>query len=532
MTDRFDAQLRQHLLGTADERPAQDQLMLILHHVAVTKQRRPLVASRPGFPVRIGPFPAAVRFGLIAVALVLAAMAGAILAGGSPGPPSTLFEGTWTSIDPLDGSRQWLFVGPGDTPEVRYEDELSTGGACINDEVKHFTGVGSGVITGPRLDVSFPDGGGCGLVAVSIPVLSFVHDPGTDTLVDSVVNSPSNDPGVVAGHMSAVWSRVRGDGPPSTVPPGPSLSPDRWFEGRWTATDPGDGSTLTLVVGEGTAPTVQFQDDLATGGVCDADEVKIFRADGAGEITGNRLIAVYPDGGGCGLMFVPIGGVYHYDADADALTDQDDVTWSRVPVGGDPPPTLRPAPSPTPRPTNVGRCIDLAQGGTYTAPDGGLSVPTVSLTATVPSRPVVPWQGLRDRFNLSSSCEDPAAMSFFAMTATSVNDGGCMPSSAEITDFADAIARLDSPKGNDISDRIDLTIDGHPAARYDISNLSTCSGFGLWSGTILGTGETGSVYVIDVDGVLLAIELNRDGTQTQAELEEAWAIIAALQIDR
>ena len=35
-----------------------------------------------------------------------------------------------------------------------------------------------------------------------------------------------------------------------------------------------------------------------------------------------------------------------------------------------------------------------------------------------------------------------------------------------------------------------------------------------------------------VDGTLLAIELNRDGTQTPAELEEAWAIVESLQITR
>jgi hypothetical protein len=106
-----------------------------------------------------------------------------------------------------------------------------------------------------------------------------------------------------------------------------------------------------------------------------------------------------------------------------------------------------------------------------------------------------------------------------------------MPDSLTIASFADAVARLDTPKGDDISDRVDLTIDGHPAARYDIANLSTCpEGFGLWNGTTLGAGETGSVYVIDVDGVLLAIELNRDGNQTPAELEEAWAIVASLQI--
>ena len=73
-------------------------------------------------------------------------------------------------------------------------------------------------------------------------------------------------------------------------------------------------------------------------------------------------------------------------------------------------------------------------------------------------------------------------------------------------------------------------LDGHPAARYDISDLTTCpDGFGLWDLTALGPGETGSVYVIDIDGELLAIELNRDGSQTPAELEEAHAIIASLQ---
>ena len=517
MTDRFDAQLRQHLLGTADERPAEDQLTSIVQHVAVTTQRRPLVARLPGFPVRVGPFPAAVRFGLIAVALVLAALAGAILASGGPTRASTPFEGTWTTIDQPDGSTLNLYIGAGPTPTVVFEDLHATGAVCLNDEVKVFTAEGVGEIAGEHLEVTFPNGGGCGLETVSIAGV-YVYDPDADTLRDQDGLS---------------WTRVSGgDGPPPTLPPGPSRSP-AVFEGRWTATDPADESTLTLVVGEGTAPVVQFQDNLATGAGCAADEVKIFRADGVGEIKANRLVVTYPDGGGCGLILVPIGGVYDYDAATDTLVDADGVTWTRVPAGGDPTPTLRPAPSPRPGQTSTAACKDFAQGGSYTAPDRSLSGPgPVSLTATVPSRPVVPWQGLRDTFNLSSSCEGLAAMSFFAMTATAVNDGGCMPSSAEITDFADAIARLDTPKGNDISDRIDLTIDGHPAARYDISNLSTCAGFGLWSGTILGAGETGSLYVIDVDGVLVAIELNRDGSQTAAELEEAYAIIAALQIDR
>jgi hypothetical protein len=411
MNDRFSAQLRQQLLDTADERAAEGQLAAIVAHVAITPQRRPLVARLPGLQGRVAPFPAVVRFGLIAVALVLAAVAGAILAGGSQPRATTPFEGTWTTIDPLDGSTMNLYVSAGATPAVR------------------------------------------------------------------------------------------------------------------------------------------FVDDVATGGACDLDPVKRFIADGTGEISGNRLRASFPNGGGCGRTTVEVPGIYDYDDRTDTLLDQDGVTWVRV-EGGNPPPTQQPAteppanqateppatleplPEPTPGPTSAdptagADCVDLAQGGTYTRPVGPLTV-----TATVPETPTIPWQGLRDVFNLSGRCGSVAPIGFFASTATTVLADSCMPDSPAIASFVDAVARLDTPTGDDISERVDLTISGHPAARYDISNLSTCEGFGLWGGTILGPGETGSIYVIDVDGVLMAIELNRDGSQSEAELEEAWAIIASLQIAR
>lgn len=133
---------------------------------------------------------------------------------------------------------------------------------------------------------------------------------------------------------------------------------------------------------------------------------------------------------------------------------------------------------------------------------------------------------------MSGLCREVAPIAFFASAATEVYQTSCMPDGEDFSTFAEAIARLDTPRGGDISDRIDLTIDGYPAARYDITNLTTCgNGFGLWHLTALGPGETGSIYVIDVDGVLLEIELNRDGRQTPAELEEAYAIIASLQIE-
>jgi hypothetical protein len=516
MNDRFSAQLRQHLLETADERPADGHLAAIVKQVAITPQRRRLDAWLPRVEARIGRFPTVVRYGLIAALLVLAAVAGALLAGVGTHGLSTPFEGTWTTIDVPDGSTMNLYVGAGNHPSVRFVDLFATGDACVEDTSKVYIADGVGEITGSRLEATFPNGGGCGLETTSTAGI-YDYDPNTGTLTDQ---------------DGLIWTRVPGgDGPVPTLSPEPSTSasdPARTaFEGRWTATDPADESTLTLVVGAGTAPVVQFQDDLATGDACVADEVKIFRADGVGEITGNRLVASYPDGGGCGLMLVGIGGRYDYEAGTDTLTDQDGVEWTRVPDGAEPAPTLRPAPTRTPGPTLEGGCVDLSDGGTYTAPVGPLS-----FTAIVPGAPVVPWNAARDSFLLASSCLDGSPMAFAASTETDILYTTCMPGT-EIKTFADAIARLDTPSGEDISPRIDLTIDGHPAARYDIVDLSTCPyGFGLWQGTTLGPHETGSIYVIDVDGVLVEIELNRDGSQTPAELEETYAIIASLQISR
>ena len=188
---------------------------------------------------------------------------------------------------------------------------------------------------------------------------------------------------------------------------------------------------------EGVAPAVQFQDDLATGGVCDADEVKVFRADGIGEIDGSRLFVTYADGGGCGLLLVPIGGMYNYDGNTDTLRDSDGVIWTRIPDGH----RARrrpfsPAPSRRPGPTHASACIDLAQGGTYTAPASGKETAPagpLQLTATVPGAPANPWRGLREWFLLSSSCEVIAPITFYARLRRSVNATSCMPEALEIT---------------------------------------------------------------------------------------------------
>jgi hypothetical protein len=193
MNDRFSAQVRQHLLRTANERPADGQLAAVVEGVAVTAQRHSLTARLTWLPERISPFPStALRFGLVAAALVGATMVAALLAGGGPSG-RTVFEGTWTSTDPGDRSTQFLTVAAGTSPAVQFVDEFASGLACRADAVKVFTADGTGAIVGSRLDVAFPDGGGCGLMTVPMRGVSYDYEAATGTLLD---------------HEGLVWTRV------------------------------------------------------------------------------------------------------------------------------------------------------------------------------------------------------------------------------------------------------------------------------------------------------------------------------------
>jgi hypothetical protein len=208
MNDRLAAQMRQHLLETADVRPADGQLASVIDGVAATAQRHSLLARLTWSPGRIGPLPsAAIRYGLIAVALALATVAGGSLAGGAR-QASSVFEGTWITIDPVDGSGMTLVVGPGQAPAVYFEDGYATGLACVNDAVKRFTARGIGEISGKRLVATFPEGGGCGLKTVEVRG-SYDYDPRGDTLSDQ---------------DGVVWTRALSTADP-TPSPSPSSSP-------------------------------------------------------------------------------------------------------------------------------------------------------------------------------------------------------------------------------------------------------------------------------------------------------------------
>ena len=109
MNDRFSAELRQHMLDTANERPGDGRLAAIVEGVAVTDQRHPLVTRLRWDRTGLDLFPSrAMRFGLIVAALIVAVVGAALFAVGQA--RRTPFEGTWSSTDPADGSAQTLVV--------------------------------------------------------------------------------------------------------------------------------------------------------------------------------------------------------------------------------------------------------------------------------------------------------------------------------------------------------------------------------------------------------------------------------------
>lgn len=401
MNDRFAAQLRQHLLDNANERPADGQLASVLDAVAVTRQKPSLVARWTWLPGRVGFMPkVALRLAFVAVVLAALLVAGLIIAGGRGGR-TTVFEGTWTSTDPGDGSRQ------------------------------------------------------------------------------------------------------------------------------------------TLVVGAGASPTVRYRDDHATGAACLDDEVKVFTAGGDGAIADDRLVVAWPAGGGCGLRTIDMGpGVYAYIKASDQLVDSDGVAWARA-DDSQPAPTSAPATEraalpaetavTTPHPTaSLPQPCVPAGGRTYTAPIGDVSV-----TATIPSDATYGWAADSGTLSLMDGCAEAGRIGINVVDVNAVDASSCDGEPFPVSTYADAVAGLGAHRGTGVAAPVDLTIDGHPAVRFDATDLTGCQeGLGLTDGAIIGQSEQGSVYVIDVDGEILTVELNVAEGAPDAEIAEAREIVETLTINK
>ena len=181
MNDQFAADLRHHLLENANERPAEGQLETVLRRTGIEPQYRPWVARLRMRP-ELGGVGWQVRYGLAAVALLLALAAAAAWYAGTLPAPGTVFQGRWTSTDIADDSIQTLVVAPGRSPAVHFEDAFSINCERRGERSTVYLADGAGEIDGGRLTVSFPTGG-CG---IDLPpfVWFYDYDAATRTLVD------------------------------------------------------------------------------------------------------------------------------------------------------------------------------------------------------------------------------------------------------------------------------------------------------------------------------------------------------------
>ena len=407
MNDRFAAQLRQHLVDSANERPAEGQLAALVDAVATTAQKPSVLARWTWFPGRVGSVPtAALRLGFVAVALAAALVAGMLIAGGPTGR-STVFEGTWTAVDPGDGSLETLVVGAGGSPRVRFVDERSTGGACVADEVKVFTAAGDGTIVDDRLVVLWPNGGGCGSGTIEMGPGEYRYRQANDVLVDG---------------DGLVWTRAS---EPQVMPSGEATSAPASAE-----------PALSPSATSAPAPTAE------------------------GTLAPSEAAGCIPNGG---------------------------------------------------------QTFDISAG-------------ELTVTATVPADAGYEWQGDPRVFSLDSQCEAGAiGINVVPFDVASANT--CTGSPLAVAAFADAVAALAMQHESGVTGPVDLTIGGYAAARFDAADLIGCTGgFGLIGGAIIGEFEHGSIYVIDVDGSILTVELNvADGTPA-AQVDEAREIVETFAI--
>ena len=562
INDRFAGLLRQHLLGSADERPADGQLAALLDAVGTTRQRTPLGARLTWTPWRWARVPATtIRYALTALALIVAAVVAAALAGGGGRGPSTVFEGSWTAVDPGDGSGLTLVVGSGTTPVVVFEDGYASIAACADDAVKRFTARGSGEISGSRLVATFPDGGGCGLETVALAG-AYTFDEPSDTL---------------SGQDGVVWTRTLGGQPvatpvPATAHPSPLTATftstihgfslryaDGWLTRR--ATEPWTGGELAF-----DSPAADVIYDPAHGG-----EVYLLVASQAyGDLDGSawrqQVLAWTCAGQGGGEMWswrvdgasswqqgpcnsgtIVDAGARGYlirlvtSSDEPGLARTYDWDWLRLLLETV---DLRPAdaidaparsPQPTGTPASVGpSCIQFDAPGTYTAAAGSLS-----LTVDMPGSVAEPWNGARDRFEvIRAACTDLSGPgSIEATIVTRVDTTACLGAVVPVASAAEAVDAVGRASGITVVEQAELTVGGHAATRLDLRVADAPNA--CPDGQIrlvdalnpLDQGMTLRLYLVDVDGTPLAIGLFGQADWDPAVRATVDAIIASLEIE-
>jgi len=131
------------------------------------------------------------KLGIGGVAVVLCLAVGVPITAAAASSP---VEGSWTSIDPVDGSTQHLSIQGGTNLQLQYIDEYATTCANIGAPTNVFTGVLVGTFSDNEVVARF-NSGRCGprlvLRAADGFAWFFEYDPNTDTLWGAVNDGPA-----------------------------------------------------------------------------------------------------------------------------------------------------------------------------------------------------------------------------------------------------------------------------------------------------------------------------------------------------
>ena len=131
------------------------------------------------------------KLGSIGVAALLCTLAVVPIASAAAASP---VEGSWTSIDPLDGSTQHLSIQGGANLKLAYVDEYATTCANIGAPTNVFAANLIGNFSDNFMVARF-NTGKCGprivLRAADGFAWFFVYDPATDTLFGALNDGPA-----------------------------------------------------------------------------------------------------------------------------------------------------------------------------------------------------------------------------------------------------------------------------------------------------------------------------------------------------
>jgi hypothetical protein len=272
---------------------------------------------------------------------------------------------------------------------------------------------------------------------------------------------------------------------------------------------------------------VHFEDALATGAACLDDPVKLFTADGFGQVSGTNLTVVYPNGGGCGLLKVPIGtGSLDYDEATDTLLASDGLTWFRPLEGG----LLPTQPPGTEAPSPVAGCLEIPGG------EVGFDVGGVVALVTLSNK----WHAVDNGFHHleNGACGSSGSMRLDLGVVSEVYTDSChwIGTGTGLGDPTTTTAF--SAQGFETNRSTEATIAGYPAVRFDFSapvdfDLNACDAqtLRLWGeGPAMDPGLSVTVLLLQVDDVPVGVAATRNADATPAEIAELDAILASLRI--